>query len=148
MNACRNPQLWLRFVMEDIDLTSMRFVRSRLSIPKLPPNTSTELSLEEILAMLRNDFCKLASWVCLLLAVFVEPSLAADTAEGISFFEKKIRPVLIKQCYECHSAEAGGDRRVRSVGSPPQETIDSWLHPKLGHSLFNAFWKESQKALG
>src|SRR5437016_11089601 len=27
-------------------------------------------------------------------------------AKGIEFFEKKIRPVLTKHCYECHSAQA------------------------------------------
>ena len=31
-------------------------------------------------------------------------NLAAD--EGVEFFEKKIRPVLIEHCYKCHSAEA------------------------------------------
>ena len=31
---------------------------------------------------------------------------ADDSANDIAFFEKKIRPVLIKHCYECHSAEA------------------------------------------
>ena len=30
---------------------------------------------------------------------------AADSAQ-IEFFEKKIRPVLVERCYECHSAEA------------------------------------------
>ncbi len=29
-----------------------------------------------------------------------------QTAENIAFFENKIRPVLIKHCYECHSATA------------------------------------------
>jgi len=28
------------------------------------------------------------------------------TAEQIAFFEKKIRPVLVKDCYSCHSADA------------------------------------------
>lgn len=28
------------------------------------------------------------------------------TAEGIDFFERKIRPVLVKECYSCHSVEA------------------------------------------
>ncbi len=37
---------------------------------------------------------------------FPTESLAADTAKDIAFFERKIRPVLIKNCYECHSAEA------------------------------------------
>jgi mono/diheme cytochrome c family protein len=32
-------------------------------------------------------------------------ALAADPA-GITFFEQKIRPVLVEQCYSCHSAEA------------------------------------------
>ena len=34
--------------------------------------------------------------------------LAAEnaTAENVAFFERKIRPVLVKHCYPCHSAEA------------------------------------------
>lgn len=30
-----------------------------------------------------------------------------DAAENIAFFESKIRPVLVKHCYECHSVESG-----------------------------------------
>ena len=30
---------------------------------------------------------------------------AAESADGIAFFEKNVRPVLINRCYECHSAE-------------------------------------------
>jgi hypothetical protein len=33
-----------------------------------------------------------------------EPDRPA-TAEGVAFFEKKIRPVLVAKCYECHSSE-------------------------------------------
>jgi hypothetical protein len=36
-------------------------------------------------------------------------ALAAENApstEGVEFFERKIRPVLVEQCYECHSAGA------------------------------------------
>ncbi|MDZ4689047.1 MAG: c-type cytochrome domain-containing protein, partial [Planctomycetaceae bacterium] len=33
------------------------------------------------------------------------PLGAADDA-GLEFFEKKIRPVLVQHCYECHSADA------------------------------------------
>jgi hypothetical protein len=44
-------------------------------------------------------------------AVFVATILpAVQAAEpdrpGLEFFERKIRPVLVKHCYECHSAEA------------------------------------------
>jgi hypothetical protein len=31
---------------------------------------------------------------------------AKPTPEGIEFFEKKVRPVLVKHCYSCHSADA------------------------------------------
>ena len=33
--------------------------------------------------------------------------VATPTAEETAFFEKKIRPVLVTECYSCHSAEAG-----------------------------------------
>ena len=33
---------------------------------------------------------------------------AADSPEGIEFFEKKIRPVLVAKCYSCLEREAGG----------------------------------------
>ncbi len=38
-----------------------------------------------------------------ILLLFAASASAADTA----FFEAKIRPVLVKHCYECHSAESG-----------------------------------------
>src|SRR5579864_7039901 len=30
----------------------------------------------------------------------------APSPEGVAFFEKKIRPVLVAHCYQCHSAQA------------------------------------------
>jgi len=61
-------------------------------------------------------FCRnLVAVVVILHAVVVVPrSFAADAAEtpasanpaGLEHFEKKVRPILIKQCYKCHSAEA------------------------------------------
>jgi len=41
----------------------------------------------------------------LLSLVFAVAAIAAETPEQIEFFEKKIRPVLATQCYQCHSAE-------------------------------------------
>ena len=32
--------------------------------------------------------------------------VAPPSAEGIEFFEKKIRPLLSEHCYQCHSASA------------------------------------------
>lgn len=34
------------------------------------------------------------------------PETAEFSPEALDFFEKKIRPVLIEKCYECHSAQA------------------------------------------
>ena len=45
-------------------------------------------------------FCALLCWPLVLSA-----QQDADTA-GVTFFEAKIRPVLVKHCYSCHSAEA------------------------------------------
>jgi hypothetical protein len=36
-------------------------------------------------------------------ATFAKP---ASQSEGVEYFEKHIRPVLVKHCYSCHSAEA------------------------------------------
>ncbi|MBN72010.1 MAG: hypothetical protein CME32_22355 [Gimesia sp.] len=65
---------------------------------------------------------------------------------GLDFFEKKIRPVLIKHCYECHSAESknlkgsllldtreglitGGDSGTALVpGSPDESLLLETLH--------------------
>lgn len=40
----------------------------------------------------------------LLLATVPNPAMADDV--GIEFFEKKIRPLLVTHCYECHSADS------------------------------------------
>ncbi len=46
--------------------------------------------------------------------------LKPPSVEGLAFFEKKIRPVLVRECYSCHSAEAekikGGFRLDTSSG--------------------------------
>lgn len=44
-----------------------------------------------------------------LMGALVTPCLAATapTAGQLDFFEKKVRPILVERCYECHSAESG-----------------------------------------
>lgn len=39
--------------------------------------------------------------------------LAHSDATGIELFEKKIRPVLVEHCYECHSAEAVEHKKLK-----------------------------------
>lgn len=43
----------------------------------------------------------LVGWACVLTG-----PIAAEDASEIAFFEKKIRPALVKYCYECHAADA------------------------------------------
>ena len=43
--------------------------------------------------------------VCLLF-LFLIAVPSASSQDGVDFFERKIRPVLIQHCYECHSGEA------------------------------------------
>lgn len=67
-------------------------------------------------------------------------STLASEREGTDFFEQKIRPVLVKHCYECHSAESeslkggllvdsasgllqGGDSGSAVVRGNPKESL-------------------------
>ncbi|WP_168566013.1 PSD1 and planctomycete cytochrome C domain-containing protein [Crateriforma spongiae] len=49
---------------------------------------------------------------CICLAILFCSSIVAgaDDRAGDQFFETKIRPVLVKHCYECHSTESGKSR--------------------------------------
>ena len=44
--------------------------------------------------------------LCIILAGLVSAGFSAAAAEGLDFFEKKIRPVLVEHCYKCHSDRA------------------------------------------
>ncbi len=61
-------------------------------------------TMMNFLAPLKKSFL-LLGWLAFAandhLALAVEP-----TADQLSFFEAKVRPLLAKHCYECHSAEA------------------------------------------
>ncbi len=42
------------------------------------------------------------------------PAAAADPdPKGVEFFESKVRPVLVEQCYQCHSADAEKAKKLR-----------------------------------
>ena len=41
----------------------------------------------------------------LFLCFCIASTVAADDADGIRFFETKIRPILVKHCYECHGPD-------------------------------------------
>ena len=77
-------------------------------------------------------------------------TLSCDSADDVAFFEKKIRPVLIEHCYECHSASSktirggllvdsadafrqGGDSGAAVVPGAPD---DGTLMDALRHETF------------
>src|SRR4051812_36253173 len=46
-------------------------------------------------------------FVCYAALIWTVKAAAADDPAATAFFESKIRPVLVKNCYECHSIESG-----------------------------------------
>lgn len=83
-------------------------------------------------------------------ALLAPPAAAENADEGLELFEKKIRPVLVAHCYECHSAAAhepqGGLRLdwrqgIRSGGESgpavvPGNVDDSLIVSALRHESF------------
>ena len=37
----------------------------------------------------------------------------AEDRKGLDFFESKIRPVLVRHCYKCHSAKAASTKMLK-----------------------------------
>lgn len=61
--------------------------------------------------MLTNRTATLLLSACLVVTLHLPTAWAEEiTAEQTSFFESKIRPVLIQECYGCHSSKAGNVR--------------------------------------
>ena len=61
---------------------------------------------------LRNRLARPGSVVVVLLAM-CGSAVGADDQKGIAFFESRIRPVLVEHCYECHSAAAIPNKKLR-----------------------------------
>ena len=77
--------------------------------------------------------------ILIMAALLLIAAPAAQAREGFSFFESKIRPLLIEKCYECHSAEkkikgglrldnlagwkTGGDSGPAIVPGKPEESL-------------------------
>ncbi|MGI9472209.1 MAG: DUF1553 domain-containing protein [Rubripirellula sp.] len=54
----------------------------------------------------RNRFVSIWVWGLSLCCLFASTTSKADAPNSVDFFENRIRPVLAKHCYECHSADA------------------------------------------
>ncbi len=78
--------------------------------------------------------------VALLISAAWQQAVAQDNAAARDFFERRIRPVLVERCYECHSGEskilqgglrldyaaglsAGGDSGPAVVAGQPEESL-------------------------
>jgi len=53
----------------------------------------------------------------LIIALALSSAARAQTGSGMDFFESKIRPVLVNQCYECHSKQSGKTKGGLKVDS-------------------------------
>jgi hypothetical protein len=61
--------------------------------------------------------CRWAGFLAAFVAAVVAPTgVAADKPDpaGIEFFEKRIRPVLVEHCYQCHSAAAQTKKKLKA----------------------------------
>jgi Protein of unknown function (DUF1553)/Protein of unknown function (DUF1549)/Planctomycete cytochrome C len=43
-----------------------------------------------------------------------KPAVPTTDARGIEFFEKKIRPILVEHCYQCHSTDAQAVKKLKA----------------------------------
>ena len=50
--------------------------------------------------------CRLSVCTLVMLSAVLCAAETKPTVAGVAFFEAKVRPVLVKHCYSCHSAEA------------------------------------------
>ena len=91
----------------------------------------------------------LAGVVCVLTGSFALAVESMSTKE-VQFFETKIRPVLVRECYGCHSSKAGNVRgglrldtkeRMLLGGATgpavvPGDLEESWLYNAMTHQDF------------
>src|SRR5882757_5685590 len=63
--------------------------------------------------MMKSPLARVAVVVLILLCSHASAGAQPADAKGLALFESKIRPVLIKECYSCHSAEAAKTKKLR-----------------------------------
>ena len=68
-----------------------------------------------------SSYYRLLALLTLSLLVYSTVLRAEDNAQGVAFFEQKIRPLLVKHCYECHSLE-----QKKSKGGLTLDTRAGW----------------------
>ncbi len=63
--------------------------------------------------MMNLPLARFAALVLALLCLHLRADAQPADAKGLALFESKIRPVLVKECYQCHSAEAAKTKKLR-----------------------------------
>jgi hypothetical protein len=95
------------------------------------------------------SFLRLAAFVTAVLGALTSRG-AELTREQLTFFESKIRPVLIRECYGCHSNKSGNVRgglrldskQLMLIGGSsgpaivPGKLDESWLYNAITHQDF------------
>jgi hypothetical protein len=66
-----------------------------------------------------SSVCSVVVFFNLLIAGWTQ--VGASSATDIKFFEKNVRPLLVKNCYDCHSSESG-----KSKGGLLLDTREGW----------------------
>src|SRR5262245_4497663 len=104
---------------------------------RLPPTDNAGFAFS-----LPDSACGTRPLTLLLLVAFsARTSPAADfTSDGLEFFEKRIRPVLVERCFKCHSSQSeklkgglhldsregllkGGETRAAIVPGDPERSL-------------------------
>lgn len=81
-----------------------------------------------------------------LVLISVTETRAQETAEispeQLEFFENRIRPVLVRECYECHSAESGKTRGGLRLDTRDALLLGGESGPSIvpGHPEDSPFW--------
>src|SRR5262245_25140179 len=76
--------------------------------PRRTPRPSTESSMTRL-----NPLAWCAVGLVFALATPSHAAAPESDRAGAAFFESKIRPALVQHCYECHSAQAQKNKKLR-----------------------------------
>src|SRR5438067_112748 len=75
-------------------------------LPCLPRSPGSRMDVMTLRVVMPGGW-KRALLAALLLGCLVAPARASGGKDGagVEFFEKRIRPLLVKHCYECHGPD-------------------------------------------
>src|SRR6266545_1093183 len=95
----RQPEFW-----SESGFRRVHYPFCRRSSPSLPLVRSMMNSSPTLRAV---------AVVLVLFCLHARAGAQPPDAKGLAHFESKIRPVLVKECYQCHSAEAAKNKKLR-----------------------------------